>query len=179
MKITPTPLEGAYVIESPTFPDERGYFSFFFNETNFSEKGLNTQWVQTNKAFNHQAGTLRGMHFQNVPHAEVKLITCVLGRIFDVIVDIRPDSPTKNQWFGVELSGDNHKALYVPEGFAHGYQTLESDSLVIYQVSNHYHPQASGGLMWDDPALNIQWPKASQRQLSDRDKQWGYLNSAS
>lgn len=136
---------------------------------------LNTKWVQTNKVLNHQAGILRGLHYQQAPYAEVKLITCVAGSVFDVIVDIRPDSPTKYQWFGTVLSAENQKVMYVPKGFAHGYQTLQDDTMVLYQVSDHYNPQASDGFMWDEPQFGIQWPLSKTPLLSERDKEWAYL----
>jgi len=175
MQFSPLPLAGAWLIDGDCFKDDRGYFGLFFKQEAFDAQSLNTQWVQTNKAFNHQAGTLRGLHFQHPPYSEVKLITCITGAIFDVIVDIRPNSPTYHQWTAVTLTEDSQQAVYVPQGFAHGYQTLAPNTLVVYQVSCDYHPEASDGLRWDDPSLKIDWPNTPHRILSERDQQWALL----
>ncbi len=170
------PLPGAWLIETLPNGDERGYFARMYCETLFKEHGLNTRWVQSNQSFNRQIGTLRGMHRQRAPHTEIKLVTCMMGSIYDVIIDLRPESPTYKQWYGVDLSESNHRLLYVPEGFAHGYQTLSENSLVFYQVSNFYAPLAESGVRWDDPAFGIEWPAVSERLLSPKDQVWENFN---
>jgi dTDP-4-dehydrorhamnose 3,5-epimerase len=153
-----TPLAGAYWIEAERIEDERGFFARTWDFAQFAGLGLDTDLAQTNLSFNRRAGTLRGMHFQLPPHSESKLVRCVQGRLYDVIVDLRPQSPTFLRWFGVELSADNLVSLFVPKGFAHGFQTLADDTMVYYQMSDAYAPAAAGGLRWDDPALAIDWP---------------------
>jgi dTDP-4-dehydrorhamnose 3,5-epimerase len=166
-----TPLEGAYVIDLEKRGDERGFFARAFCAREFEEAGLCTKFVNTNVSRSATQGTLRGMHFQREPHAEVKLIRCTRGAIYDVIIDLRPDSPTKGQWIGEELTAENHRMLYVPEGFAHGFLTLTPDMEVTYQVSEFYAPEAEGGVRWDDPAFGIEWP-GSVEVLSDKDGSW-------
>jgi len=143
----------------------------------FEQHGLNTDLVQCNVAFNHRKGILRGMHFQNRPHAEVKLVRCTKGAVYDAIVDLREDSDTFRQWIAVELTEDNHRMLYVPEGFAHGYLTLEDNSELFYQVSQYYAPQAEGGLRWDDPVIGIEWPAVGELMISEKDRSWPLLDS--
>jgi dTDP-4-dehydrorhamnose 3,5-epimerase len=163
-----TPLKDAYVIEIQPIPDERGFFARAWCQHEFTAQGLNAHLVQCNVAYNHRQGTLRGMHFQNVPYAEVKLVRCTMGALYDVIIDLRPDSPTYKQHFGVELTAENHKMFYVPEGFAHGYLTLTDNTEVFYQVTQFYAPAAAGGVRWNDPAFGITWPTAVQ-VISERD----------
>jgi dTDP-4-dehydrorhamnose 3,5-epimerase len=167
-----TRLPGAFVIELEKIADSRGFFAESFSSRQFEQRGLNTRIAQCNVSFNHRKGTLRGMHFQIAPATEVKIVRCTRGAIFDAIVDIRPGSATFGQWFGVELTADNHKALYVPEMFAHGYQTLEDNSEVTYQVSEFYTPSAARGYRYDDAAFGIQWPLAAS-EISPRDAAWG------
>ncbi len=167
-------LNGAYLIDIEPRGDERGFFARGWCAREFEQQGLVNRMVQANLSFNATAGTLRGLHFQREPHAEVKLVRCTRGALFDVVVDLRPDSPTYRQWAGAELSADNRRAMYVPEGFAHGLQTLCDDTEVFYQVSAFYAPQAEGGLRWDDPAIGIDWP-LPVAQISDKDSAWPWL----
>lgn len=168
----PTKLSGAYILELETIADARGFFAESFSARQFEQRGLNPRIAQCNVSFNHRKGTLRGMHFQIAPATEVKIVRCMRGAIFDAIVDIRPGSATFGQWIGVELTADNRRALYVPEMFAHGYQTLEDNSEVTYQVSEFYTPAAARGYRYDDPAFGIQWP-VPVGEISPRDAAWG------
>lgn len=158
MKFTETKLKGAFIIAPDLIQDERGFFARTFCRREFEEHGLNPDLVQCNISFNKQKGTLRGMHYQAAPHAEAKLVRCTAGAIYDVIVDLRRDSPTFRQWLAEELTAENHQSLYVPEGFVHGYQTLQPDTEILYQVSEFYHPPSEQGVRWNDPAFGIKWP---------------------
>lgn len=158
MKFVPSALAGAYAIEIDRLEDERGFFARTFCRDEFAGKGLSTTFCQCNISFNHRKGTLRGMHFQDKPHEEAKLVRCTRGAIYDVIVDVRRDSPTFCAWAAFELTAENRTMLYVPQGFAHGFQTLEDNCEVFYQMSEMYHPNLARGLRWDDPALAIRWP---------------------
>lgn len=160
MKFVETPLAGLFVIEIERRADDRGFFARTYCEDEFAARGLHTRWPQTNISFNERAGTLRGMHFQRAPHEEPKLVRCTRGRIFDVAVDIREASPTKHRWFGVELNESARNAMYIPIGFAHGFQTLVPGCEVSYQMGTTYQPEAAGGLRWNDPTLAIEWPLA-------------------
>jgi dTDP-4-dehydrorhamnose 3,5-epimerase len=151
-------LKGTYCIEIEPLEDERGFFARSFCATEFEKQGLVSRFVQNNLSMNKKKGTLRGMHYQDPPFAEVKLVSCLKGAIYDVIVDLRQASPTRYQWLGVELTPEPYKMLYVPEGFAHGYQTLEDHTMVFYQVSEFYNPQFERGIRYDDPSININWP---------------------
>jgi len=152
--------------------DERGFFARAWCAREFEEHGLNTRLVQVNVSFNELEGTLRGMHFQRAPHEEAKLIRCTQGAIYDVVLDLRPDSPTHKRWTAVELTADNRRMLYVPEGCAHGYQTLAPETETLYQVSEFYAPASEGGVRWDDPTFGIEWPATDSRVLSDKDASW-------
>ena len=163
-----TTLKGAYVIELERLQDERGFFTRSFCKKEFEEHGLNPHIVQCNISYNEKKGTLRGMHFQAAPHQEVKVVSCTRGSTFDVIIDLRPDSDTYCQWFAIELSANNYKMLYAPKGFAHGFQTLEDDTVVFYQISEFYHPECARGVRWDDMAFSIEWPLLNPI-FSDRD----------
>jgi len=158
VRFVPTALGDACVVELDRLEDERGFFARTFCREEFAAHGLQADFVQCNVSFNAKRATLRGMHYQAPPYGEAKLVRCTHGAIFDVIVDIRPDSPTRGQWFGVELSADNHRMLYVPEGCAHGFQTLEDGSEVFYQMSQQFRPGAARGVRWNDPAFGIAWP---------------------
>jgi dTDP-4-dehydrorhamnose 3,5-epimerase len=149
---------GACVIELDRLGDERGFFARSFDRDEFAAHGLKSDFVQCNVSFNGKRGTLRGLHYQASPHEEAKLVRCTRGAIFDVIVDLRKVSGTYLQWIGVELTAENHRMLYVPEGFAHGFQTLEDASEVFYQMSEVFRPEAARGVRWNDPALGITWP---------------------
>jgi dTDP-4-dehydrorhamnose 3,5-epimerase len=168
----PTELAGVVVVELEPFVDERGSFTRTFDAELFAAHGLNPRVVQCNNSYNPRAGTLRGLHYQLAPHAECKFIRCVRGRVYDVAVDLRPDSPTHGRWVGVELSSRDTLCLFVPEGCAHGFQTLEDGSEVHYQTTAAYAPHAERGVRWDDPAFAIRWPAppAGGRILSPRDR---------
>lgn len=170
MKFSETPLHGAFVVEIEPRLDERGFFARAWCEREFREHGLNPALSQCNVSWNTKAGTLHGMHYQEAPYAEAKLVRCTRGAMFDAIVDLRLDSPTYTRWYGLELSADNRRMIYVPEGFAHGYQTLVDDTELYYQVSVPYQPNAARGVRWDDPAFGIQWPEASGRTMAERDR---------
>jgi dTDP-4-dehydrorhamnose 3,5-epimerase len=174
MKFSETKLYGAFVIELEKRGDERGFFARTFCQNEFAAHGLNTQLVQANMSYSRFEGTLRGMHYQEPPYAEAKLLRCTKGRIFDVAVDMRPDSTTYRQWFGIELNDQNYKMFYIPEGFAHGYMTLCEHAELMYLVSEFYAPQAEKGFRWDDPAIGIQWPM-EPAVISDKDRNWADL----
>lgn len=174
MRFTPTPLDGAFIIDVERREDPRGFFARTYCEEEFAAQGITGRPVQSNVSFNTARGTLRGMHFQRAPHAEAKLVRCTAGRIFDVIVDLREDSPTRYHWFGVELDSCGHRALYVPEGFAHGFQTLDDQTEVFYQMFNFFQPGAGDGLRWDDPVLGIRWPLDTV-VMSDKDRSYSLL----
>jgi dTDP-4-dehydrorhamnose 3,5-epimerase len=165
----PTPVAGALVVDLQRIDDERGFFARSFCQKEFIERGLDPRLAQCNVSFNRKRGTLRGMHFQALPYGEAKLVRCTQGAIWDVVADLRPDSGSFKRWYGVELSAANRRALYVPEGCAHGFQTLADDSEVLYLMSEFYQPDAARGIPWDDPAFRIEWPLA-EPILSDRDR---------
>ena len=158
MKFIEIRLKGAFIITPELLEDERGFFARIFCQREFEEHGLNSGLVQCNISFNKKKGTLRGVHYQASPHAEAKLVRCTAGAIGDIIIDLRSESPTFKQWFTAELSEKNHRMLYVPEGFAHGYQTLMPRTEVCYQVSAFYDPASERGVRWNDPAFGIEWP---------------------
>jgi dTDP-4-dehydrorhamnose 3,5-epimerase len=172
MVFTETKLQGAFIIEIERLEDERGFFARAWCEKELAAHGLNVHWVQANIAFSKQKGTLRGLHYQIAPYEEAKLMRCIRGAMYDVIVDLRPEFPTYLQWLGVELTADNHKALYVPEGCAHGYQTLVNDTETFYPVSQFYSPGFERGVRWDDPAFGIEWPETDECIISAKDKSW-------
>ena len=174
MNFVETPLAGAFTIGLEKREDARGHFARAFCATEFAHHGLETSYVQANHSLNKRAGLVRGMHFQSGADAEVKLVRCVFGAIYDVIVDNRPDSPTFLQWFGAELSAENGLMMYVPRGFAHGYQSLSDGATAFYMVSAAYAPDAEGGLRFDDPAIGIKWPMAVT-DLSDKDGKWALV----
>ena len=171
MIFTETKLPGAFVIDLEKHADERGFFARTFCEQEFKAQGLNPDVVQCNVSFNKRKGTLRGMHFQVAPFAEAKLVRCTSGSIYDVIIDLRPSSPAFKQYFAVELSAGNRKMLYIPEAFAHGFQTLENDTEVFYQMSQNYSPEHARGVRWDDPAFGISWPE-DERIIVERDRNY-------
>jgi dTDP-4-dehydrorhamnose 3,5-epimerase len=174
MNFVETALPGAYVIEVEKHEDERGFFARSWCSREFAAKGLDHHLVQCNVSFNKRKGTLRGLHYQIPPHAEVKLVRCTNGSLFDVIVDLRKDSPTFLKWFAIELTATNHRMLYIPKLFAHGFQTLEDDTEIFYQMSEFYEPAASKGLRWNDPRLGINWPDAD-RTMSQKDQAYPNL----
>lgn len=158
MIFTETKLKGAYIINIQRLEDDRGFFGRAYCKNEFQEHELNIDLVQANVSFNHKKGTLRGMHMQLEPFGETKLVRCTRGSIFDVIIDLRKPSETYKEWIGVELTADNYKMLYVPQGFAHGYITLEDNSDVMYQVTQFYNALSEKAYRWNDPAFNIKWP---------------------
>jgi dTDP-4-dehydrorhamnose 3,5-epimerase len=174
MIFIPAPLKGVFVIDLEKRSDSRGFFARTYCAREFAEHGLKPDMVQCNTSFNHKAGVLRGMHYQVAPSTEAKLVRCTRGAIYDAIVDMRPDSPTYLQHFGIELSEDNRTALYVPEMFAHGYQTLRPNTEVFYQVSEFYAPGTERGMRHDDPAIGLQWP-VDVSEISEKDASWPLL----
>jgi dTDP-4-dehydrorhamnose 3,5-epimerase len=174
MKFSKTSLNDAVLIALEKRGDERGFFARTFCTREFAEAGLETVFVQANHSHNAHKGTLRGMHYQKPPHGEVKLVRCVKGAIHDVIIDLREGSPTQGKWEGFDLDAREGRMLYVPAGFAHGFQTLEDDTDVVYQVSHPYTPEAEAGLRWDDPAYGIAWP-LPVGTISPKDAAWPHV----
>ena len=172
MKFAETPVAGVVVVDLELLPDERGFFARAWERAAFAEHGFATALEQVNVAFNDRAGTLRGLHFQLPPHEDAKLVRCIRGSLWDVAVDLRPESSTYRRWFGLELSADNRRALYIPEGCAHGYQTLVDDTEAMYLHSAPYAPGSEGGARFDDPAFAIEWPPADRLILSEKDRAW-------
>jgi dTDP-4-dehydrorhamnose 3,5-epimerase len=172
VKLSETPIPGAYLIEYEPFTDERGWFARTFDRDELARLGLDPAVAQCSTSFNARAGTLRGMHWQEQPHGEVKHVRCTRGAIFDVMVDMRPDSPAYCRWYGAELTPDNGRALYIPVDVAHGFQTLADASEVSYQMSHEYVPDAARGVRFDDPAFGIEWPEppGGERHMSERDR---------
>lgn len=169
MIFEPTPLPGAFVITPERLRDERGFFARTFCRKDFEAHGLNPDVAQCNISLSARRGTLRGMHYQRPPHAETKLLRCTAGAIYDVIIDLRPASPTFRKHFGIRLEPSDDKMLYVPEGFAHGFLTLEDDSSVFYQMSRTYAPSHAAGVRWNDPAFGIAWP-LEPTLMAERDR---------
>jgi dTDP-4-dehydrorhamnose 3,5-epimerase len=176
MKFNPTPLEGAYTIEIEKRGDDRGFFARFFCENEFREAGLETRFVQINNSLTGLKGTLRGLHYQLPPNAEVKVVRCIRGELWDVILDLRAGSPTFGKWFGAELTAENRRMMYVPRGFAHGFVTLTDDTEALYLVSAFYGPEEERGVRYNDPAHGIEWP-VEPREISDKDRNWPDLNA--
>lgn len=177
MRFIETPLAGLFVIELDLLKDDRGFFARSFCAREFETHGLDAAIAQCNISFNARRGTLRGLHFQAEPHEEAKLVRCTRGAIYDVAVDIVPSSPTYLKWYAAELTADNRRMLYIPAGFAHGFQTLTDDAEVVYQMSEFYHADSGGGLRWDDPALAIKWPIADPI-MSDKDRAFPLIERA-
>lgn len=175
MIFSPTPLAGACVLEIEPHRDERGFFARTFCTAEMAAHGLDAATAQCSFSFNSRAGTLRGMHFQAAPHEEAKLVRCTAGAIFDAIVDVREASPTRGQWFGIELTARNHRALFVPRGFAHGFLTLADDTEVFYQISESFAPGFGRGFRWNDPAVAIAWP-SQPAVISERDAAYPALS---
>jgi dTDP-4-dehydrorhamnose 3,5-epimerase len=171
VKFVATPLKDAFLIELERRADDRGFFARFFCEREFRDAGLETRFVQMNNSVSTKAGTLRGLHYQLAPAAEVKVVRCISGAIFDAIVDIRPDSPTFGRWFGAELTAENRVMMYVPRGFAHAVLTLRDDTEILYMVSDFYSPGSERGLRWNDPRFGLQWPREPV-EISPKDAAW-------
>jgi dTDP-4-dehydrorhamnose 3,5-epimerase len=171
LRFVPTRFEGAWLIESEPHVDERGAFARTWCKREFAARGLETEIAQASVSFNRIAGTIRGLHFQRAPHDEAKLVRCTRGGLFDVIVDLRRDATTFGLWQAFELTQDNRRQVYVPRGFAHGFQTLEDDTEVDYHISTFFAPEAATGLRWDDPVLAIEWPLPVS-VISEKDRHW-------
>lgn len=169
MRFHPAPLRGAFIVELEPRHDERGFFARNFCRDEFAAAGIESTIVQVNISENRRAGTLRGLHYQAPPREEAKLVSCIQGSMYDVIVDVREDSPSFARWFGVTFDARELRALYVPKGFAHGFLTLTDDTRVLYQMFTEYHPPSARGFRWDDPAFAIEWPGVP-RVISDRDR---------
>ncbi len=168
MKVLETALAGVLIVEIEPIADERGFFARTWDRSDLLSRGLTADLAQISVAFNEVAGTLRGLHFQVEPHQEAKTVRCTAGAIFDVAVDLRDGSPTRHQWIGTELSAENRRSLYMPEGCAHGYLTVTDGAEVLYEISKSYRPEAARGYRWDDPSLSIAWP-GPIRRISARD----------
>ncbi len=175
MKFIPLSLKGAFLIEIEPQSDNRGFFARSFCVREMKNAGLPETFVQSSYSFNAKKNTLRGLHYQISPHEEDKIVSCVRGSIFDVIVDMRADSKTYLKWHSEILSEDNYKMLFIPKGFAHGFQTLSDNTLLTYNISNFYEPSSARGLKFDDPKINIKWPQAEPRIISARDQNYTYL----
>jgi dTDP-4-dehydrorhamnose 3,5-epimerase len=174
MKFEKTNLAGSYVVNIIASTDERGWFARTFDKDEFKKINFGGEWVQINHSFTNKTGTVRGMHYQLSPFAEVKLVRCIAGAVYDVIIDLRKNSATFLQWFGIELSAENKKMIYIPEGFAHGFQTLADNCELIYHHSQIYKPGFEGGIIYDDQMINIQWP-GKVTNISTRDEEHNYL----
>jgi dTDP-4-dehydrorhamnose 3,5-epimerase len=170
MRFKETELSGAWLIEPERIEDARGFFERSWCAEEFAAHGLDRRFVQCNTSYNRSKGTLRGMHYQAEPHAEAKLVRVTRGAVYDVAVDLRPNSPTFKRWIAVELSLENRKLLFLPQGLAHGFQTLVDDTEIFYQMSAPYHPESARGVRWNDSAFAITWPAAERRIISERDR---------
>lgn len=177
MFIEPTSIDGLYTIDPQRYEDDRGYFARAWCVNEFSEEGLVAGFVQGSISYNARANTLRGMHYQTEPHGETKLIRCEAGAIYDVLLDLRPDSDTYLRWESFELTPENGRQLYVAPGLANGFQTLVDNTVVGYQIDTFYQPDYAAGVRWDDSAFAISWPEADQRIMSDKDRSWPDFDS--
>ncbi|HUS10882.1 MAG TPA: dTDP-4-dehydrorhamnose 3,5-epimerase [Pyrinomonadaceae bacterium] len=172
MIIIETKLAGAFIIEPSLYPDERGLFASVWTEEKLAAHGVQEKFVAANLSYNKKRGTLRGMHYQAAPYSQGKLMSCTRGAIYDVGIDLRAASPTFKHWFGIEMSAENRKMLYLPPEFAHGYLTLADDTELSYLVTNRYSPESSRGVRWNDPAFAIEWPDESELVMVERDRQY-------
>ncbi len=168
-------IKDLFIVELDLFRDGRGWFARTFCKEEFKKAGLEVEWVQMNHSYTAKKATLRGMHFQNPPYVEIKLVRCISGAVYDVAIDLRKDSSTFLKWFGTELSAENKRMIYIPEGFAHGFLTLTDNCEIIYHHSNYYTPEAEGGIKFDEPMIDINWPLAVN-EISERDKSHPYLS---
>jgi dTDP-4-dehydrorhamnose 3,5-epimerase len=169
---TPVGLDGAYLIDLERFEDERGFFARTYCESDFRQHGLDVHLVQWSISYSRTRGTIRGLHWQTEPHTETKLVRCIRGAIFDVLVDIRRQSPSRDEWVGIELDDRTRRSLLIPPGFAHGFQTLTDDAEVLYGITPKHVPEAGRGIRWDDPAIAIEWPEVAARVVSEKDRSW-------
>lgn len=175
MIFSPAPLNGSYVIELSPFSDSRGWFARTYCKDEFKQIGHSKEWVQLNHSVTYKTGSIRGMHYQVQPYSEIKMVRCIAGAVYDVIIDLREGSSTFLNWFGTELSAENKNMLFIPEGFAHGFQTLTDNSELIYHHTELYTPGAEAGIKYNEPLVNIQWPLAIT-EISERDKNHPYLD---
>ena len=178
MRFTETPIPGAWIIDIEPHADERGFFARTVCREEFSHYGLNGNMVQQSISWNPRKGTLRGMHFQEPPHDEEKLVRVTRGAVYDAIVDLRRESPAFGRWFGLELDAEDHRQLYIPRGVAHGFQTIADDTEVMYEITTPYQADAARGIRWDDPTLKIAWPLEASRIISDRDSGFPFLDDS-
>jgi|SRR4051794_2169782 dTDP-4-dehydrorhamnose 3,5-epimerase len=169
MRFIETPINGTWIVDLEKLEDDRGFFGRSFCQNEFRERGLRNTIAQSNVSFNRKRGTIRGMHYQAPPYGEAKLVRCTQGAIWDVVVDLRPNSHTFKRWYGVELSAENRRSLYIPEDMAHGFQTLTDDAEVLYLMSEFYHSSSAMGVRWNDPLFDIHWP-IPHPILSERDR---------
>lgn len=172
MNFIETKIEGIYLLDPRRFGDERGFFAPAFSLGEFARRGMADRMVEGNISYSLRRGTLRGMHYQAAPHGQAKLVRCTRGSVYDVAVDLRPDSPTYREWVGVELTAENRRMIYIPGDCAHGFQTLEDDTEVFYLVSSPYAPESGRGFRWNDPAFGIEWPEAVEPVLIERDRKY-------
>jgi len=172
MIFTETKIKGVYIIEPELLTDERGFFARSFCKEEFQKHGLETDIVQCNISYNKKKGTLRGMHYQVPPFEEEKIVSCTKGSIYDVVIDLRVESPTYCQWVATNLSDKNFKIIYIPTGCAHGFQTLNDDTMVFYQMTEFFHPECSRGVLWDDPRFTIEWPIIQKMIISEKDRNY-------
>ncbi len=170
MRFTPLAIQGAYLLDIEARTDDRGFFARTVCLKEFSDHGLNGNFVQQSVSWNPFAGTLRGLHFQEAPHQEEKLVRVTRGAVFDVIVDLRTESSTFGEWLGMELSAENRRQLFIPAGVAHGFQTTETDTEVFYEMTTYFHPESARGLRWSDPCIGVNWPNCSSRIISESDQ---------
>jgi len=177
MIITPLPVLGAFLIQPELQEDERGFFTRTWCVREFERNGLDPRLVQCSVSFNRFRGTIRGMHYQRPPAAETKLVRCTHGAVYDVILDLRPDSPTFERWHACELTQTNHCGVYIPQGVAHGFQTLENDTELFYQISEFYTPSSAAGIRWNDPRFAIQWPVSGECRMSSKDRSYSDFTS--
>ena len=176
MNFIETEIKDLFVVELNKIGDERGFFARTWCEKEFADKNLTSRMLQANTSYSKDKGTLRGLHYQLSPHEEAKLMRCIKGAIFDVAVDLRPDSETYKKWFGIELTESNRKMLFIPEGFAHGYQTLVENTEAFYMSSAFYAPEAERGLRWNDPAIGINWPITDELNITEKDQSWADIS---
>lgn len=172
MIFTETAIAGAYLVELERLSDARGFFARAWSSEEFGRMGLETTFATINLSSSVRKGTIRGMHFQRPPHAEAKFVRCIKGALFDVMIDLRPDSPTFHRWAGFEIRASEYQAVYVPAGCAHGVQTLEDDTEMLYMTSAPFHAEAEGGIRWDDPFFGVAWPECGERTISEKDQSW-------
>jgi dTDP-4-dehydrorhamnose 3,5-epimerase len=172
MTFTKTSIGGLLLVDLNRIEDERGFFARVWSAREFGEQGLATEFPEINFSSSSRRGTIRGLHYQKAPHEEAKFVRCVRGALFDVVIDLRPGSPTYLQWLGFEIRADSHQGIYVPAGCAHGVQALEDDAEMLYMVSSCYNGAAEAGIRWDDPLFNIEWPDVGQRIVSEKDRSW-------